>query len=136
MNRSSYALKQARQHLEPGQDTLYYAVYGRRVPPWEQESPENVAQALLSLSEREINVLVWRLGLMGHEPETYEQIGRRMGLNRERPRQIEAQALHKLRHQTRRCWLTHPEWSNAPILKQREWTLRREGNFPGGPPPA
>jgi RNA polymerase primary sigma factor len=53
-------------------------------------------QALAALSERERQVLVLRYGLDDDEPKTLEQIGRRLGLTRERIRQIEVEALRRL----------------------------------------
>ena len=54
------------------------------------------AQALAALAEREREVLVLRYGLDDHEPKTLEEIGRRLGLTRERVRQIEVEALRRL----------------------------------------
>jgi RNA polymerase primary sigma factor len=53
-------------------------------------------EALTSLSERERHVLVLRYGLDGEEPRTLEQIGRHLGLTRERVRQIEVESLRRL----------------------------------------
>jgi RNA polymerase primary sigma factor len=53
-------------------------------------------EALTSLSERERHVLVLRYGLDGQEPRTLEEIGRRLGLTRERVRQIEVESLRRL----------------------------------------
>ena len=53
-------------------------------------------QALAALSERERLVLVLRYGLADDEPETLEEIGCRLGLTRERIRQIEVEALRRL----------------------------------------
>ena len=50
-------------------------------------------QALGALGERERQVLVLRYGLADFEPKTLEEIGRRLGLTRERVRQIEVEAL-------------------------------------------
>jgi RNA polymerase primary sigma factor len=54
-------------------------------------------RALAQLPERERSVLQLRYGLNGDaEPKSLEEIGRRLGLTRERVRQIEAKALEKL----------------------------------------
>ena len=53
-------------------------------------------QALAGLSERERHVLVLRYGLDDDEPKTLEEIGRRLGLTRERIRQIQVEALGRL----------------------------------------
>jgi RNA polymerase primary sigma factor len=52
--------------------------------------------ALAVLPERERRVLVLRYGLEDSEPKTLEDIGRRLGLTRERVRQIEVEALKRL----------------------------------------
>ena len=41
-------------------------------------------------------MIALRVGLDDGEPETLEQIGRRMGVTRERVRQLEGQALRRL----------------------------------------
>jgi RNA polymerase primary sigma factor len=53
-------------------------------------------EALASLPERERTVLVLRYGLGNDEPKTLEEIGRRLGLTRERVRQIEVESLRRL----------------------------------------
>jgi RNA polymerase primary sigma factor len=55
-----------------------------------------LAVALQALSERERQVLVLRYGLVDEEPKTLEEIGRRLGLTRERVRQIELDSLRRL----------------------------------------
>jgi RNA polymerase primary sigma factor len=55
-----------------------------------------LAAALQALGEREREVLVLRYGLADFEPKTLEEIGRRLGLTRERVRQIEVEALRRL----------------------------------------
>lgn len=50
-----------------------------------------------SLTEREALVLRMRFGIGGRSPSTLESIGRRLGLTRERARQIQSEALKKLR---------------------------------------
>ena len=52
---------------------------------------------LCEIDEREATILRLRYGLAGEEPMTLKQIGMRIGLTRERVRQIEHEALRKLR---------------------------------------
>jgi len=63
---------------------------------------ENVDEVLESLSEREAKVLKMRFGLDGFRPMTLEEVGREFEVTRERIRQIEAKALRKLKHPSRR----------------------------------
>ncbi len=63
---------------------------------------ENVDDVLMSLSEREAKVLELRFGLRGNNPMTLEEVGKVFGVTRERIRQIEAKALRKLKHPSRR----------------------------------
>jgi len=53
-------------------------------------------EALAALPRREREVLVLRYGLDDEDPKTLEEIGRRLGLTRERVRQIETEALKRL----------------------------------------
>jgi RNA polymerase primary sigma factor len=53
-------------------------------------------RALTALPERERQVVVLRYGLANTEPKTLEEIGRRLGLTRERVRQIELDSLKRL----------------------------------------
>jgi len=55
-----------------------------------------LAVALQALSDRERQVLVLRYGLVDESPQTLEQIGKRLGLTRERVRQIELESLRRL----------------------------------------
>jgi RNA polymerase primary sigma factor len=57
---------------------------------------QTLAMALRSLPERHRLVVVLRYGLDDADPKTLEEIGRRLGLTRERVRQIEVEALKRL----------------------------------------
>ncbi len=61
---------------------------------------EVVAGALKDLTPREEEILKLRYGFGGPE-QTLEQVGNRYNITRERVRQIEANALRKLRHPSR-----------------------------------
>jgi RNA polymerase primary sigma factor len=66
---------------------------------------ETLKKVLMTLSERERNIMVMYFGLDDGEPLTLEEIGKRMGLTRERIRQIKEQAIQRLRHQSRSKYL-------------------------------
>jgi RNA polymerase primary sigma factor len=59
---------------------------------------ENLQQVLNGLPPREMRILQLRYGLFDGQPYTLEQVGRKIGVTRERVRQIESQALNRLRH--------------------------------------
>jgi RNA polymerase primary sigma factor len=58
---------------------------------------ESIAEALAGLSEREQRILRMRFGIGGMAEHTLAEVGEAFGLTRERIRQIEANALAKLR---------------------------------------
>jgi len=58
---------------------------------------EEVKAWMQQLSDREQRVITLRFGLDGEEEQTLEVIGRELNLTRERVRQIETEALGKLR---------------------------------------
>jgi RNA polymerase primary sigma factor len=62
---------------------------------------EQMQAALGVLMDREREVLEMRYGLMDGQDRTLEEVGKVLGVTRERVRQIEAKALRKLRHPTR-----------------------------------
>jgi len=62
----------------------------------ETDDLRQVLAQLDQLPEREAKVVRMRFGLNDQEPQTLKEIGRRLGLTRERVRQIERGALRKL----------------------------------------
>ncbi|MGQ9467571.1 MAG: RNA polymerase sigma factor [Anaerolineae bacterium] len=57
-----------------------------------------IMEILQELPPREVRVLQLRYGLIDGETYTLEEVGKKLGVTRERVRQIEAQALSRLRH--------------------------------------
>ncbi len=62
---------------------------------------EKTREVLSTLTPREEKVLRMRFGIDEKSDHTLEEVGRDFAVTRERIRQIEAKALHKLRHPTR-----------------------------------
>jgi DNA-directed RNA polymerase sigma subunit (sigma70/sigma32) len=61
------------------------------------EGLREVAEQAPLLPDRHREVLLRRYGLRGEKPETHAQIGARLGVGEERSRQLEREALHRLR---------------------------------------
>ncbi|NPA31735.1 MAG: sigma-70 family RNA polymerase sigma factor [Chloroflexi bacterium] len=93
--------------LEMPTDDDEKSVLGDFIKDEDAQAPdENAIQALLrehlekllnTLPPREVRILQLRYGLLDGKPYTLEEVGRKMGITRERVRQIEAQALARLR---------------------------------------
>jgi RNA polymerase primary sigma factor len=66
---------------------------------------EQLQEVLQTLTEREQKVLRLRFGLDDGRGRTLEEVGKEFNVTRERIRQIEAKALRKLKHPSRRCKL-------------------------------
>jgi RNA polymerase primary sigma factor len=59
---------------------------------------ETIEEVLAELTPRQSHILRLRFGLGGGEPHTLEEIANKFGLSRERIRQLEKEALRRLRH--------------------------------------
>lgn len=93
--------------LETPTDDEEESVLGDFIPDEESPAPaevvtnqllrEKLMEILSTLPPREVRVLQLRYGLLDGETYTLEEVGRKLGITRERVRQIEAQALSRLR---------------------------------------
>ena len=54
-------------------------------------------EVLATLDQRESRILAMRFGLDNGQPKTLEEVGQQLGVTRERIRQIQEQALEKMR---------------------------------------
>jgi RNA polymerase primary sigma factor len=79
----------------------------------EQSERAELTGVMDQLNDREREILSNRFGLHGGQPETLKQVGDRMGVSRERIRQIEAEAIAKLKRvyvlQHKLRLLDHPD---------------------------
>jgi RNA polymerase primary sigma factor len=62
---------------------------------------DQVEQVLETLTPREAQILRLRFGLQGGRAHTLKEVGKILGLTRERVRQIEKQALRRLQYPSR-----------------------------------
>ena len=70
-------------------------------PIFNQEMRNTIAKVLSTLDDREARVISLRYGLNSTKAHTLEEIGKELGVTKERIRQIEDKALRKLRHPMR-----------------------------------
>jgi RNA polymerase primary sigma factor len=87
------------------------STYGDFIPDENAESPseetelsmmrEELRRVIATLPEKEAQIIRLRFGIDCETDHTLEEVGRVFGLTRERIRQIEAQAIHKLRQRHR-----------------------------------
>ena len=66
---------------------------------------KDIIKALDILSEKERFILINRFGLLGRKTKTLEELGKILGFSKERIRQIEGEALKKLRKADKICEL-------------------------------
>ncbi len=94
--------------LETPTDDEEESVLGDFIPDEDSPAPaevvttqmlrEQLSDILATLPPREVRILQLRYGLLDGETYTLEEVGKKLGVTRERVRQIEAQALSRLRH--------------------------------------
>ncbi len=63
----------------------------------DKDIKSSIVRWLQELNPKQREVLARRFGLMGYEPSTLEDVGAEIGLTRERVRQIQVEALRRLR---------------------------------------
>ena len=63
----------------------------------DDDMSEAIERLLGQLTDKQQEVIVRRFGLRSHDPQTLEEVGREVGLTRERVRQIQVEALRRLR---------------------------------------
>jgi RNA polymerase primary sigma factor len=79
------------------------------------EARDLVTEALDRLPDQERIVIRYRFGLAGERPLVLRQIGKRLGISRERVRQIEAQAKDRMRRYFRRRSAIYPDSVAEPL---------------------
>lgn len=100
-----------------------------------KELEADVGDILDSLTPREKKVLKLRFGIGLSKDYTLEEVGKLMGVTKERVRQMEAKALRKMRHPTRadilKQYLEGVEYLGSPIdIKERFWKAQAEPPHP------
>jgi RNA polymerase primary sigma factor len=100
--RASAEDRRRRDRFVTGHDEMFEAAADHRSDEYEYESDrrrtqETVQRVLSRLSDRERQILSSRFGLGGATELTLERIGHKLGISKERVRQIESRAQNKLR---------------------------------------
>jgi len=89
-----------------------------------KELGEQIEKVLSSLKPNEAKIIKLRFGLGSDDGRTLDEIGKAMGLTRERIRQIEAKTLGRLKHPARagtlQDWSSEPKKSAAPVHEDHE----------------
>jgi RNA polymerase sigma factor (sigma-70 family) len=105
---------------------------------WEAHTLQTSLHALVArLPQRLQQVITARYGLNGRQARTYRWIGARLGLSRERARQLHTEALVWLRHpahsQTLRSLLNRHTLADYQSAHQQaqHWLRRRGGRYGG-----
>ena len=99
-----------------GHDEIFSGSRDDRANQFKQEmvnqTQHTVIMSILDrLDNREKDIILHRFGLeQGSEPQTLEQVGNRLGVTKERIRQLESRALRKLRKMLRLRSLTYREF--------------------------
>ena len=91
-----------RDRFVTGHEEMFEAAADNRVDEHEQEKAQKQRQDAVKgmlgrLDERERRIIISRYGINGSNEQTLEQLGRELGITKERVRQIESRAQQKLR---------------------------------------
>jgi RNA polymerase primary sigma factor len=94
--------KHRRDRFVTGHEDMFEMAPDTRSDAYEQEKghlrSQQLVQGMLGrLNDRERHVLISRYGIGGADEQTLEQLGRELGVTKERVRQIESRAQEKLR---------------------------------------
>ena len=94
--------KYRRDRFITGHEEMFEAAPDDRGDVYQQESDhlrsQEIVRGMLGrLNDRERRILIGRYGIGGADQQTLEQLGRELGITKERVRQIESRAREKLR---------------------------------------
>lgn len=91
-----------------------------------------IEKVLSNLKPTEAKIIRLRFGLGSDDGRTLDEIGKVMGVTRERIRQIEAKTLRRLKHPARagalQDWTSEPKKAAAPIQEHRDGDDDDEGS--------
>ncbi len=126
LRQASHRPASLNEQVNEGENTIYGEIIPdeRAGNPWDAldhyDMLERIGELLDVLDDRERHIIEERFGLNGIEPRTLDEVGTRFGITRERIRQLQNEALGKMRRALQKI----ERWWHIPLPQTKKKTKR------------